>query len=169
MPPTSFSSSPEYPRIMTSLWEAFTPFLVSNRRLSVCLCTCFVHDGLTPLKTPPPSLAGVLSVAGNGILLFVAYRKKSSLKPAEFFVVNLAISDLSMTMTLFPLAIPSAFTHMWGSVHVFFFYCSFAHPLCHWAVVSRLMRPHGDVQRQNQLQEHAVRKATANRTEILFL
>ncbi|XP_075884648.1 opsin 7, group member b [Nelusetta ayraudi] len=59
------------------------------------------------------TIFGVLSVAGNGILLFVAYRKKSSLKPAEFFVVNLAISDLSMTMTLFPLAIPSTFAHMW--------------------------------------------------------
>ncbi|KAM9344159.1 opsin 7, group member b [Pholidichthys leucotaenia] len=56
---------------------------------------------------------GVLSVLGNGILLFVAYRKKSSLKPAEFFVVNLSISDLSMTITLFPLAIPSAYAHMW--------------------------------------------------------
>ncbi|MEQ2180011.1 hypothetical protein GOODEAATRI_031123 [Goodea atripinnis] len=55
---------------------------------------------------------GVLSILGNGILLFVAYRKKSSLKPAEFFVVNLAISDLSMTITLFPLAIPSAYAHM---------------------------------------------------------
>ncbi|KAM7404850.1 hypothetical protein PAMP_012161 [Pampus punctatissimus] len=58
-------------------------------------------------------ILGVLSVLGNGILLFVAYRKKSSLKPAEFFVVNLAISDLSMTITLFPLAIPSAYAHMW--------------------------------------------------------
>ncbi|XP_068160135.1 opsin 7, group member b [Antennarius striatus] len=56
---------------------------------------------------------GVLSILGNGILLFVAYRKKSSLKPAEFFVVNLAISDLGMTITLFPLAIPSAYAHMW--------------------------------------------------------
>ncbi|XP_029291961.1 opsin 7, group member b [Cottoperca gobio] len=56
---------------------------------------------------------GVLSILGNGILLFVAYRKKSSLKPAEFFVVNLAISDLGMTISLFPLAIPSAFTHVW--------------------------------------------------------
>ncbi|KAL6119068.1 uncharacterized protein ACO6RY_03725 [Pungitius sinensis] len=56
---------------------------------------------------------GVLSMLGNGILLFVAYRKKSSLKPAEFFVVNLAISDLGMTLTLFPLAIPSSFAHMW--------------------------------------------------------
>ncbi|KAM4738383.1 opsin 7, group member b [Anableps anableps] len=59
------------------------------------------------------TIFGVLSILGNGILLFVAYRKKSSLKPAEFFVVNLAISDLSMTMTLFPLAIPSAYAHMW--------------------------------------------------------
>ncbi|KAK1898714.1 Opsin-5 [Dissostichus eleginoides] len=58
-------------------------------------------------------IMGVLSMLGNGILLFVAYRKKSSLKPAEFFVVNLAISDLGMTISLFPLAIPSAFTHMW--------------------------------------------------------
>uniref|UniRef100_A0AAV2LXB0 G-protein coupled receptors family 1 profile domain-containing protein n=1 Tax=Knipowitschia caucasica TaxID=637954 RepID=A0AAV2LXB0_KNICA len=56
---------------------------------------------------------GVLSMLGNGTLLFVAYRKKSTLKPAEFFVVNLAISDLGMTITLFPLAIPSAFAHMW--------------------------------------------------------
>ncbi|XP_055366371.1 opsin-5 isoform X2 [Betta splendens] len=56
---------------------------------------------------------GVLSVLGNGTLLLVVYRKKSSLKPAEFFVVNLAVSDLSMSVTLFPLAIPSAFAHMW--------------------------------------------------------
>ncbi|KAM9855283.1 opsin 7, group member b [Aulostomus maculatus] len=59
------------------------------------------------------TIFGVLSVLGNGILLFVAFRKKSSLKPAEFFVVNLAISDLSMTVSLFPLAIPSAYAHMW--------------------------------------------------------
>ena len=61
---------------------------------------------------------GVLSLLGNGILLFVAYRKKSSLKPAEFFVVNLAISDLGMTLTLFPLAIPSAYAHMWVIIQV---------------------------------------------------
>lgn len=60
----------------------------------------------------PLCLPGVLSVLGNGTLLLVAYRKKSSLKPAEFFVVNLAISDLGMTVTLFPLAIPSAYAHM---------------------------------------------------------
>ncbi|XP_030640872.1 opsin 7, group member d [Chanos chanos] len=55
----------------------------------------------------------VLSLMGNGILLLVAYRKRSSLKPAEFFVINLSISDLGMTVSLFPLAIPSAFSHKW--------------------------------------------------------
>ncbi|KAG7477915.1 hypothetical protein MATL_G00074700 [Megalops atlanticus] len=59
------------------------------------------------------SIFFVLSLLGNSILLFVAYRKRSSLKPAEFFIVNLSISDLGMTVTLFPLAIPSAFAHRW--------------------------------------------------------
>ncbi|XP_061609667.1 opsin 7, group member b [Phyllopteryx taeniolatus] len=59
------------------------------------------------------TIFGVLSVLGNGILLFVAYRKKSSLKPAEYFVVNLAISDLMMTISLFPIAVPSAYAHKW--------------------------------------------------------
>ncbi|XP_030625822.1 opsin 7, group member b [Chanos chanos] len=59
------------------------------------------------------TIFGVLSLVGNTVLLFVAYRKKSSLKPAEFFIVNLSISDLGMTITLFPFAIPSAFAHRW--------------------------------------------------------
>uniref|UniRef100_A0A671PG89 Opsin 7, group member c n=1 Tax=Sinocyclocheilus anshuiensis TaxID=1608454 RepID=A0A671PG89_9TELE len=59
------------------------------------------------------SLFCVLSLLGNGMLLFVAYRKRSSLKPAEFFVVNLSVSDLGMTLILFPLAIPSALAHRW--------------------------------------------------------
>ncbi|XP_073436693.1 opsin-5-like isoform X2 [Dendrobates tinctorius] len=59
------------------------------------------------------SLFGLFSLSGNSMLLLVAYRKRSILKPAEFFIVNLAISDLGMTVTLFPLAIPSLFAHRW--------------------------------------------------------
>ncbi|TRY99453.1 hypothetical protein DNTS_022996 [Danionella cerebrum] len=55
----------------------------------------------------------ILSLLGNSILLLVAYRKRSSLKPAELFIINLSFSDLGMTVTLFPLAIPSAFAHRW--------------------------------------------------------
>ncbi|XP_069728109.1 opsin-5-like [Phaenicophaeus curvirostris] len=56
---------------------------------------------------------GIVSLSGNSLLLLVAYRKRSVLKPAEFFIVNLAVSDLSMTVTLFPLAISSFFAHRW--------------------------------------------------------
>ncbi|KAA0714004.1 Red-sensitive opsin [Triplophysa tibetana] len=59
----------------------------------------------------------VLSLLGNGMLLFVAYRKRSSLKPAEFFVVNLSVSDLGMTLSVFPLAIPSALAHRYYPSH----------------------------------------------------
>ncbi|XP_069808429.1 opsin-5-like [Dendropsophus ebraccatus] len=59
------------------------------------------------------SLFGLFSISGNSMLLLVAYRRRSILKPAEFFIVNLAISDLGMTGTLFPLAIPSLFAHRW--------------------------------------------------------
>ncbi|KAM4622241.1 opsin-5-like [Discoglossus pictus] len=59
------------------------------------------------------SLFGVCSVTGNSMLLLVAYRKRSLLKPAEFFIVSLAISDLAMTGTMLPLAIPSLFAHRW--------------------------------------------------------
>ncbi|XP_053549680.1 opsin-5-like [Bombina bombina] len=59
------------------------------------------------------SLFGVCSLTGNTVLLIVAYRKRSMLKPAEFFIANLAISDLGMTGTLLPLAIPSLFAHRW--------------------------------------------------------
>uniref|UniRef100_A0A8C9S538 Opsin 7, group member d n=1 Tax=Scleropages formosus TaxID=113540 RepID=A0A8C9S538_SCLFO len=68
-------------------------------------------SSVTGVPVPPPS--GVLSLLGNGLLLSVAYRKRSSLKPAEFFIINLSISDLCMTVTLFPLATPSAFAHKW--------------------------------------------------------
>ncbi|XP_056403432.1 opsin-5-like isoform X3 [Hyla sarda] len=59
------------------------------------------------------SLFGLFSISGNSMLLLVAYRKRSILKPAEFFIINLAVSDLGMTGTLFPLAIPSLFAHRW--------------------------------------------------------
>ncbi|KAJ8360886.1 hypothetical protein SKAU_G00174110 [Synaphobranchus kaupii] len=60
-----------------------------------------------------PSKEVILSLLGNSTLLLVAYRKRLSLKPAEFFIVNLSISDLGMTVTLFPLAISSLFAHRW--------------------------------------------------------
>uniref|UniRef100_A0A673XLR6 Opsin 7, group member a n=1 Tax=Salmo trutta TaxID=8032 RepID=A0A673XLR6_SALTR len=54
---------------------------------------------------------GVCSLVGNTILLYVSYNKKMLLKPAEFFIINLAVSDLGMTLSLYPLAVTSSIYH----------------------------------------------------------
>ncbi|KAJ8383578.1 hypothetical protein AAFF_G00219580 [Aldrovandia affinis] len=59
------------------------------------------------------SIFGICSLLGNSMLLYVSYKKKHLLKPAEFFIVNLAISDLGMTVSLYPLAITSSIYHRW--------------------------------------------------------
>ncbi|XP_010896146.3 opsin 7, group member a [Esox lucius] len=59
------------------------------------------------------SIFGVCSLAGNTILLYVSYKKKMLLKPAEFFIINLAISDLGMTLSLYPMAVTSSIYHRW--------------------------------------------------------
>lgn len=55
--------------------------------------------------------AGVCSLFGNSTLLYVSYKKKHLLKPAEFFIINLAISDLGLTLSLYPMAITSSVYH----------------------------------------------------------
>ncbi|XP_043565946.1 opsin-5-like isoform X1 [Chiloscyllium plagiosum] len=79
------------------------------------------------------SMYGVLSVFGNSILLFVAYRNKHTLKPAEYFIINLAISDLGMVLTLLPLAIPSSFAHRWLFGHgtcIYYAFCGVLFGIC---------------------------------------
>uniref|UniRef100_A0AAR2LI89 G-protein coupled receptors family 1 profile domain-containing protein n=1 Tax=Pygocentrus nattereri TaxID=42514 RepID=A0AAR2LI89_PYGNA len=63
--------------------------------------------------------AGVCSLLGNSTLLYVSYKKKRYLKPAEFFIINLAVSDLGLTLSLYPLAIISSFSHRWLFGRVF--------------------------------------------------
>ncbi|XP_061665932.1 uncharacterized protein LOC133495376 isoform X1 [Syngnathoides biaculeatus] len=73
----------------------------------------------------------VLSLLGNCILLLVAYHKRSTLKPAEFFIVNLSASDLGMTLFLFPMAISSSFSHSYFEA-----LCFCQPPICIWTQVS---------------------------------
>lgn len=58
---------------------------------------------------------GVCSVFGNGTLLYVSYKNKHLLKPAEYFIINLAVSDLGLTVSLYPMAITSSFYHRYTS------------------------------------------------------
>ncbi|XP_028283866.1 opsin 7, group member a [Parambassis ranga] len=59
------------------------------------------------------SVFGVCSLFGNSTLLYFSYKKKHLLKPAEYFIINLAISDLGLTLSLYPMAITSSFYHRW--------------------------------------------------------
>lgn len=101
-------SSPKSPRSTTSSLAPSTACSVS-----LPLFTLPAHASCPNSVFFCPR-AGILSLMGNCILLLVAYHKRSTLKPAEFFIVNLSISDLGMTLTLFPLAIPSSFSHRCG-------------------------------------------------------
>ncbi|CAF91597.1 unnamed protein product, partial [Tetraodon nigroviridis] len=57
--------------------------------------------------------SGVCSLFGNSTLLYVSYKKKHLLKPAEYLIINLAVSDLGLTVSLYPMAITSSFYHRW--------------------------------------------------------
>ncbi|CAL8279533.1 unnamed protein product [Lota lota] len=59
------------------------------------------------------SIFGVCSLFGNSMLLYVSYKKNHLLKPPEYFIVNLAISDLGLTLSLYPMAITSSLYHRW--------------------------------------------------------
>uniref|UniRef100_A0A3B4ZX99 Opsin 7, group member a n=1 Tax=Stegastes partitus TaxID=144197 RepID=A0A3B4ZX99_9TELE len=59
------------------------------------------------------SVFGICSLFGNSTLLYVSYKKKHLLKPAEYFIINLAVSDLGLTLSLYPMAITSSVYHRW--------------------------------------------------------
>uniref|UniRef100_A0A3Q3AT21 Opsin 7, group member a n=1 Tax=Kryptolebias marmoratus TaxID=37003 RepID=A0A3Q3AT21_KRYMA len=77
--------------------------------------------------------AGVCSLFGNCTLLYVSYKKKHLLKPAEYFIINLAVSDLGLTLSLYPLAISSSFYHRWlygKTVCSIYAFCGMLFGLC---------------------------------------
>ncbi|KAK6488591.1 opsin-5-like [Huso huso] len=58
-------------------------------------------------------LIAVVSITGNAAVLVAAVKKSSRLKPPELLSVNLAVTDLGMAVSIYPLAISSAFNHSW--------------------------------------------------------
>uniref|UniRef100_A0A4W3I712 G-protein coupled receptors family 1 profile domain-containing protein n=1 Tax=Callorhinchus milii TaxID=7868 RepID=A0A4W3I712_CALMI len=55
----------------------------------------------------------ILSIFGNSVVLLVAAKKSSQLKPPELLTVNLAITDFCSAVTMYPLAVGSAWKHTW--------------------------------------------------------
>ncbi|XP_060133845.1 opsin-5-like isoform X2 [Zootoca vivipara] len=84
---------------------------------------------------------GICSFCGNSILLYVSYKKKNILKPAEYFMINLAISDLGMTLTLYPLAVTSSLSHRWlfgQQVCLFYAFCGVLFGICSLSTLTLL-------------------------------
>ncbi|XP_075940106.1 opsin 8, group member a [Anarhichas minor] len=55
----------------------------------------------------------VLSIIGNMAVLVSAARRAALLKAPELLTVNLAVTDIGMALSMYPLSIASAFNHAW--------------------------------------------------------
>ncbi|KAM9703526.1 opsin 8, group member b [Menidia menidia] len=55
----------------------------------------------------------VLSIVGNLLVLIMAFKRSSRMKPPELLSVNLAVTDLGAAVTMYPLAVASAWSHHW--------------------------------------------------------
>lgn len=57
--------------------------------------------------------AAILSILGNAAVLVSAGRRLAMLRAPELLTVNLAITDIGMALSMYPLSIASAFNHAW--------------------------------------------------------
>ncbi|KTG31344.1 hypothetical protein cypCar_00026101 [Cyprinus carpio] len=55
----------------------------------------------------------ILSILGNAAVLVTAAWRHSVLKAPELLTVNLAVTDIGMALSMYPLSIASAFNHAW--------------------------------------------------------
>ncbi|XP_070705970.1 opsin 8, group member b [Pempheris klunzingeri] len=58
-------------------------------------------------------VVAVLSIVGNLLVIITAVKKSSRMKPVELLSVNLAVTDLGAAVTMYPLAVASAWSHRW--------------------------------------------------------
>ncbi|KAM6367539.1 opsin-5-like [Alca torda] len=59
------------------------------------------------------SLSAILTILGNSAVLATAVKRSSLLKSPELLTVNLAVADIGMAISMYPLAIASAWNHAW--------------------------------------------------------
>ncbi|KAG7240225.1 hypothetical protein INR49_027036 [Caranx melampygus] len=58
-------------------------------------------------------IIAALSISGNTAVLISAARRLTLLKAPELLTVNLAVTDIGMALSMYPLSIASAFNHAW--------------------------------------------------------
>lgn len=84
--------------------------------VSVCIhimvCSCHFLSCFFPhvfLSCP----SAILSIVGNLLVIITAVRKSSRMKPPELLCINLAVTDLGAAVSMYPLAVASAWSHRW--------------------------------------------------------
>ncbi|XP_016086323.1 opsin 8, group member a [Sinocyclocheilus grahami] len=60
-----------------------------------------------------PVSPSILSILGNTAVLVTATWRHSVLKAPELLTVNLAVTDIGMALSMYPLSVASAFNHTW--------------------------------------------------------
>lgn len=78
--------------------------LISNQQMKIK-----IHERVFASSFP----AALLSVLGNASVLFSAGRRLDVLKAPELLTVNLAVTDIGMALSMYPLSIAAAFNHAW--------------------------------------------------------
>nr|APB88013.1 neuropsin-like protein [Argopecten irradians] len=72
---------------------------------------------LTPMEDRLVALylgvVGIISIFLNLLVLFVCFKKRQTLKTIDYFIVNLAITDLCLPLFGFPLVVTSSVKHEW--------------------------------------------------------
>ncbi|XP_064882115.1 opsin 8, group member b [Oncorhynchus nerka] len=58
-------------------------------------------------------IIAILSIVGNLLVLIMAFKHSSHMKPPELLSVNLAVTDLGAAVAMYPLAVASAWNHHW--------------------------------------------------------
>ncbi|KAI2652125.1 Opsin-5 [Labeo rohita] len=58
-------------------------------------------------------IIGILSVTGNGYVIYTTIKRKTKLKPPEFMTLNLAVFDFGISLSGKPFFIVSSFAHRW--------------------------------------------------------
>ncbi|KAM9435510.1 opsin 8, group member b [Clarias gariepinus] len=58
-------------------------------------------------------IIAILSILGNLLVLLLAYKRSSHMKPPELLNLNLAVTDLGAAVSMYPLAVASSWNHSW--------------------------------------------------------
>lgn len=70
----------------------------------ICIGICIIWHAF---------FSAIFSILGNAAVLVTAVRRHSVLKAPELLTVNLAVTDIGMALSMYPLSIASAFNHAW--------------------------------------------------------